>query len=235
MKVPVFSEMDDVMLDVIFERLEPALYTKGTFLIREGDPVTEIFFIIQGHLDSYTTDGGRRGFFDLSKIIPGEFCGEELLISVLDQNLSGSLPTSGRTIKALSDVETFNISAEDLKFVVLQFHTLRSRKLMKRFKFYSPPWRTWAAYCIQAAWRTYKTKKKVVMSSASSECSSVSSGGEDDHGIGMFFPRPDAGIEVYASRLINNIRRERSKRYVNVPAGFDGISSVESGNSIDCT
>ncbi|GLJ53273.1 hypothetical protein SUGI_1135320 [Cryptomeria japonica] len=83
-RVPLFDQMDERMLDAICERLKPALSTQGTFLVREGDPVNEMLFIIRGHLESYTTNGGRTGFFNSTIIGPGDFCGEELLTWALD-------------------------------------------------------------------------------------------------------------------------------------------------------
>lgn len=195
-QLPVFDHMDELTLDVICERLEPALYTKGMYLIREGDPVTEIFFIIRGYVDSCTTDGGRSGFFSSSQITAGGFCGEELLMWFLDQHPTDSLRSSIRTVKPLSDVETFCLSADNMKFIVLQFPTLRTTKLRHKFKFCSQQWQTWAACYIQAAWRRYRSRKELVITSVS-EYSSVDSADEEDHDMDIFVPRPDAGIEVY--------------------------------------
>ncbi|KAL0445661.1 UNVERIFIED_CONTAM: putative cyclic nucleotide-gated ion channel 16, partial [Sesamum latifolium] len=54
--VPFFSKMDDQLLDAICERLVSSLNTRGTYIVREGDPVTEMHFIIRGQLESSTTD-----------------------------------------------------------------------------------------------------------------------------------------------------------------------------------
>ncbi|ESW22181.1 hypothetical protein PHAVU_005G133900 [Phaseolus vulgaris] len=159
--VPLFDQMDERMLDAICERLKPALGTEGTFLVREGDPVNEMLFIIRGHLDSYTTNGGRAGFFNSCRIGPGEFCGEELLTWALDPGPSVILPSSTRTVKAISEVEAFALIAEDLKFVASQFRRLHSKQLRHRFRFYSYQWRTWAACFVQAAWRRHKKRKEV--------------------------------------------------------------------------
>ncbi|RDX57868.1 Protein CNGC15c, partial [Mucuna pruriens] len=159
--VPLFDQMDERMLDAICERLKPALCTEGTFLVREGDPVNEMLFIIRGHLDSYTTNGGRAGFFNSCRIGPGDFCGEELLTWALDPRPSVILPYSTRTVKAISEVEAFALIAEDLKFVASQFRRLHSKQLRHKFRFYSHQWRTWAACFIQAAWRRHKKRKEV--------------------------------------------------------------------------
>ncbi|MED6122082.1 Protein CNGC15c [Stylosanthes scabra] len=160
-RVPLFDQMDERMLDAICERLKPALCTESTYLVREGDPVNEMLFIIRGNLDSYTTNGGRTGFFNSCRIGPGDFCGEELLTWALDPKPSVIiLPCSTRTVKAISEVEAFALMAEDLKFVASQFRRLHSKQLRHKFRFHSHQWRTWAACFIQAAWRRFKKRKE---------------------------------------------------------------------------
>ncbi|XP_038721163.1 protein CNGC15b-like [Tripterygium wilfordii] len=159
-KVPLFDSLDDQMLDVICERLKTCLCTRSTCLVREGDPVNEMFFIVRGHLDSCTTDGGRAGFFNSCRIVPGDFCGEELLTWALDPHPSVVLPSSTRTVKAITEVEAFALIAEDLKFVASQFRRLHSKKLRHTFRFHSHQWRAWAACFIQASWFRYKRRKE---------------------------------------------------------------------------
>ncbi|XP_020696148.1 cyclic nucleotide-gated ion channel 18-like [Dendrobium catenatum] len=158
-RVPFFSQMDDQLLDAICERLVSSLSTKDTYIVREGDPVDEMLFIIRGQLESSTTDGGRTGFFNSITLRPGDFCGEELLTWGLMPNPSVNLPLSTRTVRALSEVEAFALRAEDLKFVANQFKRLHNKKLQHAFRFYSHQWRTWGACFIQTAWRRYKKKK----------------------------------------------------------------------------
>lgn len=158
-QVPFFSQMDDQLLDAICERLVSTLSTEGTCIVREGDPVTEMLFIIRGRLESSTTNGGRTGFFNSITLRPGDFCGEELLAWALLPKSTVNLPSSTRTVKALVEVEAFALQAEDLKFVSNQFRRLHSKKLQHTFRFYSHHWRTWAACFIQAAWRRFKRRK----------------------------------------------------------------------------
>jgi len=157
--------MDDQLLDAICERLVSSLSTQGTYIVREGDPVTEMLFIIRGRLESSTTNGGRTGFFNSITLKPGDFCGEELLAWALLPKSTLNLPSSTRTVKALVEVEAFELRAEDLKFVANQFRRLHSKKLQHTFRFYSYHWRTWAACFIQAAWRRFK--KRALASSLS--------------------------------------------------------------------
>ncbi|KAL1210527.1 putative cyclic nucleotide-gated ion channel 9 [Cardamine amara subsp. amara] len=160
-RVPLFENMDERLLDAICERLKPCLYTEKSYLVREGDPVNEMLFIIRGRLESVTTDGGRSGFFNRSLLKEGDFCGEELLTWALDPKSGSNLPSSTRTAKALTEVEAFALIADELKFVASQFRRLHSRQVQHTFRFYSQQWRTWAAIFIQAAWRRYMKKKKL--------------------------------------------------------------------------
>jgi cyclic nucleotide gated channel len=152
--------MDDQLLDAICERLVLSLSIQGTYIVREGDPVTVMLFIIRGKLESSTTNGGRTDFFNSITLRPGDFCGEELLTWALLPKSTVNLPSSTRTVKSLDEVEAFALQAEDLKFVANQFRRLHSKKLQHTFRFYSYHWRTWAACFIQAAWRRFKKRIK---------------------------------------------------------------------------
>ncbi|KAK4417746.1 Cyclic nucleotide-gated ion channel 18 [Sesamum alatum] len=165
-RVPFFAQMDDQLLDAICERLVSSLSTKGSYIVREGDPVNEMLFIIRGQMESSTTNGGRSGFFNSITLRPGDFCGEELLTWALVPNASLNLPSSTRSVKTLTEVEAFALQAEDLKFVANQFKRLHSMRLQHAFRYYSHQWRTWGACFIQAAWRRYKKKmlaKKLIL------------------------------------------------------------------------
>ncbi|KAD5961808.1 hypothetical protein E3N88_13281 [Mikania micrantha] len=162
-RVPLFDQMDERTVDAMCDRLKPVICTSRTCLLREGDPTSEMFFIMHGHLDSYTTNGGRSGFWNQCQIGPGDFCGEELLTWALDPRSTNLLPLSTRTVTSVADVEAFALSAEDLKFVATQFRKLHNKKLRHTFRVHSHQWRTWAACYIQTAWRRYKIRKLVRM------------------------------------------------------------------------
>ncbi|KAK9676684.1 hypothetical protein RND81_11G093400 [Saponaria officinalis] len=214
-RVPLFDQMDERMLDAICERLKPALCTEGTFLVREGDPVNEMLFIIRGNLDSYTTNGGRTGFFNCSRIGPGDFCGEELLTWALDPRPSVILPSSTRTVKALSEVEAFALRAEDLKFVAAQFRRLHSKQLRHKFRFYSHQWRTWAACFIQAAWRRYKRRLDAAERKAQEEDSATFEPEYEKLRRGTSYahssPLVGAVFSMYAKRLAASARKAGTK------------------------
>ncbi|KAG1326515.1 putative cyclic nucleotide-gated ion channel 5 [Cocos nucifera] len=216
--VPFFSQMDDQLLDAICERLVSSLSTEGTYIVREGDPVTEMLFIIRGRLESSTTNGGRTGFFNSIALRPGDFCGEELLAWALLPKSTVSLPSSTRTVRALVEVEGFALRAEELKFVANQFRRLHSRKLQHTFRFYSHHWRTWAACFIQAAWRRFKRRKMAVdlnmresLSSQSDEQAADESGQEEEDSnsssINPSQPRQNLEVTILASKFAASTRK----------------------------
>ncbi|KAK4435701.1 putative cyclic nucleotide-gated ion channel 14 [Sesamum alatum] len=219
-RVPFFSQMDDQLLDAICEHLVSSLSTQGTYIVREGDPVTEMLFIIRGTLESSTTNGGRSGFFNSTTLRPGDFCGEELLSWALLPRSTLNLPSSTRTVRALSEVEAFALRAEDLKFVANQFRRLHSKKLQHTFRYYSHHWRTWAACFIQAAWRRHK--KRMLAKSLSMQESFNSSHEEelpDDDSdkeeasktVASSQAKQNLGVTILASRFAANTRRGAQK------------------------
>ncbi|KAM7459668.1 hypothetical protein LguiA_036662 [Lonicera macranthoides] len=217
-RVPFFSQMDDQLLDAICERLVSSLSTQGTYIVREGDPVTEMLFIIRGALESSTTNGGRTGFFNSITLRPGDFCGEELLTWALLPKSTLNLPSSTRTVRALNEVEAFALRAEDLQFVANQFRRLHSKKLQHTFRFYSHHWRTWAACFVQAAWRRYK--RRMMAKSLSLRESFVfphnEQSGSGNEEVNMkpkntYTAKQNLGVTILASRFAANTRRGAQK------------------------
>ncbi|CAL0320129.1 unnamed protein product [Lupinus luteus] len=200
-RVPLFESMDERLLDAICERLKPCLFTESTYIVREGDPVDEMLFIIRGRLESVTTDGGRSGFFNRSFLKEADICGEELLTWALDPKSGSNLPSSTRTVKALTEVEGFALIADELKFVASQFRRLHSRQVQHTFRFYSQQWRTWGAIFIQAAWRRY-TKRKSAEHHRKEE-SGESKGTRNNGSAGSY----SIGATFLASRFAANALR----------------------------
>ncbi|KAL8040964.1 hypothetical protein ABFS82_10G132400 [Erythranthe guttata] len=200
-RVPFFSQMDDQLLDAICERLVSTLSTEGTYIVREGDPITEMLFVIRGRLESSTTNGGRTGFFNSITLRPGDFCGEELLAWALLPKSALNFPSSTRTVVALGEVEAFALRAEDLKFVANQFRRLHSKKLQHTFRFYSHHWRTWAACFVQAAWRRYKRRKMA------RDLARIESYAEEGTTVAPSTVKSDLGVAILASRFATNTRR----------------------------
>ena len=208
LQVPLFESMDERLLDAICERLQPCLFTENTYIVREGDPVDEMLFIIRGRLESVTTDGGRSGFFNRTFLKETDFCGEELLTWALDPKSGSNLPSSTRTVKTLAEVEAFALISEDLKFVASQFRRLHSRQVQPTFRFYSQQWRTWAACFIQAAWRRY-CKRKIMELRRKEECEGArnNASGGGSYSIGATFL-----ASRFAANALRGIHRNRNAK-----------------------
>ncbi|CAI9278101.1 unnamed protein product [Lactuca saligna] len=132
----MFEIMDERLLDVMCDCSKPVLYTENSCIVREGDPVDDILFVMHGELLTMTTNGGRSGFFNSSYLKAGDFCGDELLMWALDPNLSSTLLISTRTAKPLTDVEGFALKVEHLRFVASQFRRLHSRHFQHTFRWH---------------------------------------------------------------------------------------------------
>ncbi|KAJ8763772.1 hypothetical protein K2173_003554 [Erythroxylum novogranatense] len=224
-RVQFFSQMDDQLLDAICERLVSSLSTKYTYIVREGDPVIEMLFIIRGKLDSSTTNGGRTGFFNSITLGPGDFCGEELLSWALVPKSTTNLPCSTRTVKALEEVEAFALRAEDLKYVANQFRRLHSKKLQHTVRFYSHHWRTWAACFIQAAWRRYKRRsmaKSLIMMESFGDSLDVQMTGEITEERGKHDSAPSSSTGMQQNLLMTSIFYGSSRK---------GSTKLKHGNS----
>ncbi|XWS17789.1 hypothetical protein CRYUN_Cryun33cG0097800 [Craigia yunnanensis] len=212
-RVPLFESMDERLLDAICERLKPCLFTESTYIVREGDPVDEMLFIIRGRLESITTDGGRSGFFNRSLLKEGDFCGEELLTWALDPKSGANLPTSTRTVKALTEVEAFALIAEELKFVAGQFRRLHSRQVQHTFRFHSQQWRTWAACFIQAAWRRYSKRKNMEqLRRKEEEEAEGSDGTHNNSGGGSYSLGATFLVSKFAANALRGIHRNRNAK-----------------------
>ncbi|KAG2408078.1 Cyclic nucleotide- and calmodulin-regulated ion channel 9 [Vigna angularis] len=207
-RVPLFESMDERLLDAICERLKPCLFTEHTYIVREGDPVDEMLFIIRGRLESVTTDGGRSGFFNRSFLKEADFCGEELLTWALDPKSGSNLPSSTRTVKALMEVEAFALTADELKFVASQFRRLHSRQVQHTFRFYSQQWRTWAACFIQAAWRRY-SKKKLMKLRQKEEDADESEGSHETGGGNSYSFGAALLASKFAAHTLRGVHRNR--------------------------
>lgn len=162
-KVRIFTVMDDQVLDAICERLRQRLYIGGSEVLRIGYPIDKMIFIVRGNLAST----GKDGSVDLSG---GDICGEELLTWCLEhtplQNNSkrfrrtGIRAISSRTVRCAGSVEAFSLQAADLEEVTRLFsRLLRNPRVQGAIRYESPYWRTWAASCIQVAWK-YRKKRQ---------------------------------------------------------------------------
>ncbi|KAK2654109.1 hypothetical protein Ddye_013965 [Dipteronia dyeriana] len=157
-KVPIFELLREQQLNAMCIQLKPVLYPGETYIVRKGDPVDEMLFIMRGTLLSLSRNGSDRNLIDAVYLT--EFCGEELSLWAIDpQSKSDQRPLSTSNIKTVTEVEAFALMADDLKDVFTKFKLCFHKRLVPTFRFLSLRWRCWAACIIQVAWRCYRRKK----------------------------------------------------------------------------
>lgn len=157
-QVPLFEKMDNLVLDNICDRLKPHLFIKGEMVLREGDPVQRMLFIVRGHLHS--SQQLNNGQPSICYLGPGNFCGDELLSWCLRRPFIERMPHSSATLTSIDSTEAFGLEAQDLKYVTEHFRfKFVNAHLERTAHYYSSGWRTWAAVTIQLAWKRYKARK----------------------------------------------------------------------------
>jgi cyclic nucleotide gated channel len=60
--------MGGQVMDELCDRLKRVLYPEKSYIVREGDPVDEMLFVMRGNLITTTTHGGRIGFFNSANL-----------------------------------------------------------------------------------------------------------------------------------------------------------------------
>ncbi|KAK3138345.1 hypothetical protein QOZ80_5AG0367600 [Eleusine coracana subsp. coracana] len=158
-QVPLFQHMDDLVLENICDRVKSLVFPKGEELVREGDPVRRMLFIVRGHLRC--SQALRTGATSCCTLGPGNFTGDELLSWCLRRPFrEWPLPASSATLTTVESTEAFGLEAEDVKYVTQHFrYTFINDRVRRSARYYSPGWRTWAAVAVQLAWRRYKHRK----------------------------------------------------------------------------
>ncbi|GJP53281.1 hypothetical protein CLOM_g12453 [Closterium sp. NIES-68] len=173
--------MPEQVLDAICERLKQRLYIDGTIILREGSPVSRMFFVLRGALESSTTNRGRTGFYEEVILGKGDFVGEELLVYFIEKYAEESnkkhklhsrrsmrrdmkvgsavmpdlLPKSERTFCCIGPVEGFSLEAADIDFVCTQFFTvMQSDQVQQALNMCSLNRRMRAATTIQVWYRS---------------------------------------------------------------------------------
>ncbi|KAJ0469456.1 putative cyclic nucleotide-binding domain, rmlC-like jelly roll [Helianthus annuus] len=162
-KAPLFKFMDDVVLDNICDRVTYFVYSKGEKIIREGDPVQRMMFLVHGQVKR--TQWLSRGMVATSTLEPGSFFGDELLSWCLRMPFIDRYPAATATFTCVKATEAFALDAKHLRYITNHFrYSFVSEKMKRRARYYSSNWRTWAAVNIQIAWRRYilRTRNEAV-------------------------------------------------------------------------
>ncbi|KAL7614738.1 hypothetical protein Lser_V15G07635 [Lactuca serriola] len=158
-KAPFFNFMDDVILDNICDRVTYFVYSKGEKIIREGDPVQRMVFIVDGKVKR--TQLLSRGMVATSTLEPGSFFGDELLSWCLRVPFIARFPAATATFTCVKPTEAFALDAKHLRYITNHFrYNFVNEKMKRRARYYSSNWRTWAAVNIQIAWRHYVSRTR---------------------------------------------------------------------------
>ncbi|KAK9272468.1 hypothetical protein L1049_002841 [Liquidambar formosana] len=158
-KVPLFHNLDDLILDNICDRVKPLIFSKDEKIIREGDPVHRMVFIVRGHIKS--SQNLSKGMVATSVLEPGGFLGDELLSWCLRRPFIDRLPASSAEFVSIESTEAFGLDAKHLRYITDHFrYKFANERLKRTARYYSSNWRTWAAVNIQFAWRRYMTRTR---------------------------------------------------------------------------
>ncbi|KAK6128851.1 hypothetical protein DH2020_037417 [Rehmannia glutinosa] len=169
-KVPLFHSLDDLILDNICDRVKPLIFSKDEKIIREGDPVPRIVFIVHGRVKS--SQKLSRGLEATCLLKPGGFFGDELFSWCLRRPFIDRLPASSATFTCIESTEAFALEAKDLRYITDHFrYKFANERLTRTARYYSSNWRTWAAVNIQLAWRrfTVRTRRAVTYHSVNGD------------------------------------------------------------------
>ncbi|KAK8673614.1 hypothetical protein V6N13_111937 [Hibiscus sabdariffa] len=170
-KVPLFHNLDDLILDNICDRVKPLVFSRDEKITREGDPVQRMVFIVRGRIIS--SQSLSKGMVATSIIRPGGFFGDELLSWCLRRPFMDRLPASSATFVCVEPIEAFGLDANHLRYITDHFrYKFANERLKRTARYYSSNWRTWAAVNIQLSWRRYRTRTKGPMISATQNGSS---------------------------------------------------------------
>lgn len=139
-------------------------------VIREGDPVKRMVFIVNGTIKR--SQGLSKGVVATCILEPGAFLGDELFSWCLHHPFVDRLPASSATFTCVKATEAYGLDAEHLRYITNHFrYNFANEKLKRRARYYSSNWRIWAAVNIQLAWRRYVVRTRgLVMDNGGSEC-----------------------------------------------------------------
>ncbi|KAJ4707381.1 putative Cyclic nucleotide-gated ion channel [Melia azedarach] len=158
-KVPLFHNLDDLILDNICDRVKPLVFSKDEKISREGDPVPRMVFLVRGRIKR--SQSLSKGMVATSILEPGGFLGDELLSWCLRRPFIDRLPASSATFVCMESIEAFGLDANNLRYITDHFrYKFANERLKRTARYYSSNWRTWAAVNIQFAWRRYRMRTR---------------------------------------------------------------------------
>ncbi|KAI3770348.1 hypothetical protein L6452_01476 [Arctium lappa] len=166
--VPLFHDLEDLILDNICDRVKPLVFSKDEKIIREGDLVQRMVFIVQGSVKS--SQNLSKGVVATSMLYPGGYIGDELLSWCLRRPIINRLPSSSATFTCVEPTEAFGLDANHLRYITDHFrYKFANERLKRTVRYYSSNWRTWAAVNIQLGWRRYVARMRPAVDSVTAE------------------------------------------------------------------
>nr|XP_011460465.1 PREDICTED: probable cyclic nucleotide-gated ion channel 3 [Fragaria vesca subsp. vesca] len=128
-KVPMLQKMHEYVLEIICNYLQPVVYEKDSYIVRAGEPLGIMIFILRGTVfftdttSSNTTTTSSSEItenFDENVIEIHGYYGEQLLRWASPNNMSSSdnPVISTRNVKCQTKVEALILKAEDLRNAV---------------------------------------------------------------------------------------------------------------------
>ncbi|XP_048446506.1 uncharacterized protein LOC125480148 isoform X2 [Pyrus x bretschneideri] len=110
-KVPMLQGMDEGLLKIIYEKLEPVRYTENNFIIQKGEIFEKMVYIVDGVVSIE-----ERSSNDLSRDADaGELFGEELLRWPFYSDFPSEQPSATESVKTTGVVEALALTSHHLK------------------------------------------------------------------------------------------------------------------------
>ncbi|XP_074374625.1 putative cyclic nucleotide-gated ion channel 20, chloroplastic [Apium graveolens] len=161
---PLFSLMEEPILDAIRERLKQKIYIKGSKVLVCGGLIDKMVFIVQGKLQSIGEDN------NIVPLSEGDVCGEELITLSLEHyalirdgkqaKILAHKLVSNRSVICLTNVEAFTLRVADLEEVTCLFsgHLIKSSHVQGNNRKDSSCRQRLPANRLKLAWR-YRKKR----------------------------------------------------------------------------
>lgn len=110
----MLGDNDNAKLEYMSAQFKPVIYTEGSYIIRQGEPLDMMFFITQGIVLIYEkNEAGHTTHHEKQEDV---LYGQELIIwaKMPDKTLS-DLPMSPMTVKPYNKVEAFALKIADFQ------------------------------------------------------------------------------------------------------------------------
>ncbi|KAG2700637.1 hypothetical protein I3760_06G008000 [Carya illinoinensis] len=150
-RVPIFeNESEELLYEITCKFLKQVHYNQGSYIVREGEPLDVLIFMVKGIAWTYTSNHGNK----IECLKTGDLFGRHLVDRVLESPGLSELPLSTRTLKCHTKVEGFCLTASDLKNMMphcwWKFHKFNhnTQSDLQQLKYF-------AATSIQAAWHRH--------------------------------------------------------------------------------